>query len=109
MLIAGARETVRHIHWFEGPGDSAGAVGDGKVAHWQVTIRRSAGCTLPEVSDGQALFRHISNVGRLSSPIGRLEAFGGDANVSPVTERCVASQIVGQAADRPQPREGRAC
>lgn len=41
--IAKASETVRNIHWFEVV-ETRGHVADGKVAHWQVTIK--AGFTL---------------------------------------------------------------
>jgi flavin-binding protein dodecin len=41
--IAKANETVRNIHWFSVT-ETRGHVVDGKVAHWQVTIK--AGFTL---------------------------------------------------------------
>jgi flavin-binding protein dodecin len=41
--IAKAHETVRNIHWFEVT-ETRGQVVDGKIAHWQVTIK--AGFTL---------------------------------------------------------------
>jgi flavin-binding protein dodecin len=41
--IAKASETVRNIHWFSVT-ETRGHVVDGKVAHWQVTIK--AGFTL---------------------------------------------------------------
>jgi flavin-binding protein dodecin len=41
--IAKASETIRNIHWFEVT-ETRGHVIDGKVAHWQVTIK--AGFTL---------------------------------------------------------------
>ena len=41
--IAKAIETVRNIHWFSVT-ETRGHVVDGKVAHWQVTIK--AGFTL---------------------------------------------------------------
>lgn len=41
--IAKASESVRNIQWFEVT-DTRGHVVDGKVAHWQVTIK--AGFTL---------------------------------------------------------------
>ena len=36
--IEKANKTVRNIHWFEVI-DTRGHVADGKVAHWQVTIK----------------------------------------------------------------------
>jgi dodecin len=36
--IAKASETVRNIHWFEVT-ETRGHVEDGKVAHWQVTLK----------------------------------------------------------------------
>ncbi len=36
--IAKAGETVRNIRWFEVT-DTRGHVEDGKIAHWQVTIK----------------------------------------------------------------------
>jgi len=36
--IAKASETVRNIRWFEIT-DTRGQVDDGKVAHWQVTVK----------------------------------------------------------------------
>lgn len=36
--IAKASETVRNIHWFQVI-ESRGHVVDGKVAHWQVTLK----------------------------------------------------------------------
>jgi flavin-binding protein dodecin len=36
--IARASETVRNIHWFEVV-ETRGHVHEGKVAHWQVTIK----------------------------------------------------------------------
>ena len=36
--IAKAHETVRNIHWFEVT-ETRGHVADGKVAHWQVSIK----------------------------------------------------------------------
>jgi len=36
--IAKANESVRHIHWFEVT-ETRGHVVDGKVAHWQVTLK----------------------------------------------------------------------
>lgn len=41
--IAKANETVRNIRWFEVT-ETRGHVADGKVAHWQVTVK--AGFTL---------------------------------------------------------------
>jgi dodecin len=41
--LAKANESVRHIHWFKVE-ETRGHVVDGKVAHWQVTIK--AGFTL---------------------------------------------------------------
>ncbi|MBN8746681.1 Dodecin [Xylophilus ampelinus] len=41
--IAKASETVRNIQWFEVV-ETRGHVSDGKVAHWQVTLK--AGFTL---------------------------------------------------------------
>jgi len=38
QAIAKASETVRNIHWFEVI-ETRGHVVDGKVAHWQVTIK----------------------------------------------------------------------
>ena len=43
--IAKASTTVRNIHWFEVV-ETRGHVEDGKVAHWQVTIK--AGFTLED-------------------------------------------------------------
>ena len=36
--IAKAHETVRHIQWFEVI-DTRGHVVDGKIGHWQVTVK----------------------------------------------------------------------
>jgi len=36
--VAKASESVRNIHWFEVL-ETRGHVADGKVAHWQVTIK----------------------------------------------------------------------
>jgi flavin-binding protein dodecin len=36
--ISKAHETVRHIHWFQVT-ETRGHVVDGKVAHWQVTVK----------------------------------------------------------------------
>ena len=36
--IAKANETVRNIHWFEVT-ETRGHVTDGKVAHWQVSLK----------------------------------------------------------------------
>ena len=36
--IAKAHETVRNIHWFQVT-ETRGHVADGKVAHWQVSIK----------------------------------------------------------------------
>ena len=36
--IAKAHETVRNIHWFEVT-ETRGNVTDGKVAHWQVSLK----------------------------------------------------------------------
>ena len=36
--IAKASQTVRNIHWFEVT-ETRGHVADGKVAHWQVTLK----------------------------------------------------------------------
>jgi hypothetical protein len=36
--VAKANETVRNIHWFEVI-ETRGHVVDGKVAHWQVTLK----------------------------------------------------------------------
>ena len=36
--IAKATETVRNIHWFEVT-ETRGHVADGKVAHWQVSLK----------------------------------------------------------------------
>ncbi len=36
--IAKASKTLRNIHWFEVT-ETRGHVADGKVAHWQVTIK----------------------------------------------------------------------
>ena len=36
--IAKAHETVRNIHWFSVI-ETRGFVADGKVAHWQVTLK----------------------------------------------------------------------
>ncbi len=43
--IAKASESVRNIQWFEVT-ETRGHVADGKVAHWQVTIK--AGFTLED-------------------------------------------------------------
>jgi len=43
--LARASKTVRNIHWFEVV-ETRGHVADGKVAHWQVTIK--AGFTLDD-------------------------------------------------------------
>jgi flavin-binding protein dodecin len=43
--LARATKTVRNIHWFEVI-ETRGHVVDGKVAHWQVTIK--AGFTLDD-------------------------------------------------------------
>ena len=43
--IAKANESVRNIHWFQVI-ETRGHVADGKVAHWQVTIK--AGFTLED-------------------------------------------------------------
>ena len=43
--IEKASETVRNIHWFQVI-ETRGHVADGKVAHWQVTIK--AGFTLED-------------------------------------------------------------
>jgi flavin-binding protein dodecin len=43
--LAKASESVRNIHWFEVV-ETRGHVQDGKVAHWQVTIK--AGFTLED-------------------------------------------------------------
>ena len=43
--LAKASESVRNIHWFEVV-ETRGHVEDGKVAHWQVTIK--AGFTLED-------------------------------------------------------------
>jgi flavin-binding protein dodecin len=43
--LAKASETVRNIHWFEVV-ETRGHVADGKVAHWQVTIK--AGFTIED-------------------------------------------------------------
>ena len=43
--IAKASTTVRNIHWFEVV-ETRGQVEDGKVTHWQVTIK--AGFTLED-------------------------------------------------------------
>jgi flavin-binding protein dodecin len=43
--IAKANESVRNIHWFQVI-ETRGHVKDGKVAHWQVTIK--AGFTLED-------------------------------------------------------------
>ena len=43
--IEKANKTVRNIHWFEVI-DTRGHVAEGKVAHWQVTIK--AGFTLED-------------------------------------------------------------
>ena len=43
--IAKASESVRNIHWFEVVA-TRGPVADGKVAHWQVTIK--AGFTIED-------------------------------------------------------------
>jgi dodecin len=36
--IAKASETVRNMHWFEVV-ETRGHIEDGKVAHWQVTVK----------------------------------------------------------------------
>jgi flavin-binding protein dodecin len=36
--IARASETVRHLRWFEVV-DTRGHIEDGRIAHWQVTIK----------------------------------------------------------------------
>jgi flavin-binding protein dodecin len=36
--IAKANESVRHIHWFQVT-ETRGHVVDGKVAHWQVSLK----------------------------------------------------------------------
>jgi flavin-binding protein dodecin len=36
--VAKAHETVRNIHWFEVT-ETRGKVTDGKVAHWQVSLK----------------------------------------------------------------------
>ncbi len=36
--IAKAHQTVRNIHWFEVT-ETRGHVADGKVAHWQVSLK----------------------------------------------------------------------
>lgn len=36
--IAKANETVRNMHWFEIV-ETRGHIQDGKVAHWQVTVK----------------------------------------------------------------------
>jgi flavin-binding protein dodecin len=36
--LAKAHETVRHMQWFEVI-DTRGHIRDGKVAHWQVTLK----------------------------------------------------------------------
>ena len=36
--IARANETIRNMHWFEVV-DTRGHIQDGKVAHWQVTLK----------------------------------------------------------------------
>ena len=36
--IGKAHETIRNIRWFQVQ-DSCGHVGDGRVAHWQVTVK----------------------------------------------------------------------
>ena len=43
--IAKASESVRNIHWFQVV-ETRGHVADGKVAHWQVTIK--AGFTIED-------------------------------------------------------------
>jgi flavin-binding protein dodecin len=43
--IAKASESVRNIHWFEVV-ETRGHVAEGKVAHWQVTIK--AGFTIED-------------------------------------------------------------
>jgi dodecin len=43
--IAKASKTVRNMHWFQ-VCDTRGQIVDGKVAHWQVTIK--IGFTLDE-------------------------------------------------------------
>lgn len=36
--IAKAHETIRNMHWFEVV-ETRGHIEDGKVAHWQVTVK----------------------------------------------------------------------
>jgi flavin-binding protein dodecin len=36
--IARASETVRHLRWFEVV-DTRGQIEDGRIAHWQVTLK----------------------------------------------------------------------
>ena len=36
--IAKAHETVRNVHWFQVT-ETRGHVADGKIAHWQVSIK----------------------------------------------------------------------
>ena len=36
--IAKASETIRNIHWFQLT-ETRGHVADGKIAHWQVTLK----------------------------------------------------------------------
>mgnify|MGYP000899326990 CR=1 FL=1 len=36
--VAKANQTVRNMHWFEVV-ETRGHIADGKVAHWQVTIK----------------------------------------------------------------------
>ena len=43
--IAKASETLRNIHWFQVT-ETRGHVEDGKIAHWQVTLK--VGFTLEE-------------------------------------------------------------
>lgn len=45
VAIARAAKTLRGMHWFEVV-DTRGFVADGKIAHWQVTIK--VGFTLEE-------------------------------------------------------------
>ncbi len=43
--IARAAKTVRNMHWFQVT-DTRGFIAEGKIAHWQVTIK--VGVTLDE-------------------------------------------------------------
>jgi flavin-binding protein dodecin len=43
--ISRAAKTIRNMHWFQVT-DTRGHIADGKVAHWQVTIK--VGFTLEE-------------------------------------------------------------